>query len=103
MALPAAEACSAVSATSPEGAASASAPASARSQRGKPPENRRGTPLPLGAVAGRLPAARGGISVAVGWSSRGFFPPLGTGVRASAGFFPHLSLSPPRAPTSRSL
>jgi len=63
--LPVADASSAAPVASAEGAVSPSGPASARSQRGKPPEKRRGTLLPLGAVAGRLPAARGVISSTV--------------------------------------
>src|SRR5207244_551460 len=56
-----------------------------RSQRGNPPENRRGTLLPLGALAGRLPAARGVISSAVFCASRVSCSTLGTDAGATAG------------------
>src|SRR2546429_9797566 len=85
---PAAEVSSVAAAGSPDDAASASAPASARSQRGNPPENRRGTPLPLGAGAGRLPVARGGTSLTTACSPGGLCSRLGAGGGAPAGFPP---------------
>src|ERR1700687_5661176 len=67
------------------GAPAASAPASARSQRGNPPENRRETLPPLGAVADRLPVERGVISSTAVCSSRVACSTLGTGGGATAG------------------
>jgi hypothetical protein len=101
MPLPAAETSSTEPAASSEGAASV--PASAKSQRGNPPENRRGTLPPLGAVAGTLLAARGAISSTPVRSSRISCSTLGAAAGATAGLLRYFANDSPGRTISSSV